>query len=214
MIEAKRPAGAEGSGAGGPPPGVRGAGGPPPGVAGAGHAIDPTTSGFEGREELLGQAVAMAIRTLNNTVPYAHEMNDALVKMHLTAIQFAKNQGKLAEFVEHDVKTMAPMLNRMRAAIEKTGDRELALVGMFDRTACHYQLALDTKNEPGRRTFTTPYSVVLEMGRRIGQFDLTEQELHEVWTKPRYHGYAAACGVKIRVSDIAPDRKVTVELVD
>ncbi len=190
------------------------AGGPPPGVGAVHNPMDAKLSGFEGREPMLGQAVAMAIRTLADTVPYQHEMNDALVKMHLTALQFAKNQGLVAEFVAHDVRTMAPMLGRMRAAIDKTGNRELALVGMFDRTACHYQLCLDTEVVPGRRTFTAPFGVVLAMGTRIGQFDMTETEIHEIWTRPRFLGYADACGVQIDVSDIGTDRKISVRLLD
>ncbi|MCS6946578.1 MAG: hypothetical protein NZM12_03065 [Steroidobacteraceae bacterium] len=173
-----------------------------------------TSSGFEGREALLGQAVALAIRTLKDAVPYQHEMNDALVKMHLTALQFAKNKGLVKDFVEHDIRTMQPMLQRIKGFIEKTGDREIALVGMFDRTTCFYQLCLDLQGEKGRREFTFPFRTVLEMGRRIGQFDLTEQEVHELWIKPRLHGYAAAVGVKLDVSDIGPDGKVVVKLLD
>jgi len=176
--------------------------------------MEGTSSGFEGREELLGQAVALAIRTLKDSMPYQHEMNDALVKMHLNAVQFAKNTGRIAQFVEHDVKTMQPMLQRMKAIIERTGDREVALTGMFDRTACLYQLCLDLKSEPGKRTFTFPFTNVLTVSRRIGQFDLADQEVHEIWLKPRLHGYAAVLGVRIHVSDIGPDNKVTVSLVD
>lgn len=204
-----------GVGAGGPPPGV-GAGGPPPGVGRPGGAgtMDGTASGFEGREELLGRAVAMAIRTLKDSVPYQHEMNDALVKMHLAAVQFAKNQGLLREFVQHDIQTMLPMLARMKGIIEKTGNRETALVGIFDRTTCLYQLCLDLESAPGRRTFTFPFTHVLEVSRRIGQFDLTNAEVHEHWLKPRLLGYAAVMGVTLQVSDIGPDHKVTVSLVD
>jgi hypothetical protein len=217
MIEAKRAAGTEHARAGGPPPGV--AGGPPPGVTGGpppgvGNPIEARTSGFEGREQLLGQAVAIAIRTLSDAVPYQHEINDALVKMHLAHVQFAKNQGLLKEVVADDVERMKPMLLRMKAAVEKTGNQEIALIGMFDRTACHYQLCLDSVTEPGRRVFKAPYGLVLEMGRRIGQFDLTEEEIHEVWTKPRFHGYAAVVGIRLKVSDLGPDRKITVELAD
>lgn len=212
MIEAKRAVGTES--AGGPPAGVRGAGGPPPGVIPGGNPLHSNKSGFEGREQLLGSAVALAIKTLADSVPYQHEMNDALVKMHLTAVQFAKNTGVIANMVAHDVKTMAPVLGRMKAAIEKTGDKELALVGIFDRTACHYQLCLDTTSSPGKREFSAPYGTVLEMGRRIGQFDMTEQEIHEIWTKPRLQGYADAMGVKLSISDIGADKKITVQLVD
>jgi hypothetical protein len=176
--------------------------------------MEGTSSGFEGREELLGKAVAMAIRTLKDSMPYQHEMNDALVKMHLNSVQFAKNAGLIKQYVEHDVKTMMPMLQRMKGMIEKTGDREIALVGMFERTACLYQLCMDLKASPGKREFTFPFTTVLTIGKRIGQFDMTDQELHEIWLKPRLLGYAEVLGVKINVSDIGPDGKVSVTLVD
>jgi hypothetical protein len=172
-----------------------------------------TASGFEGREELLGQAVSLAIRTLKDSMPYQHEMNDALVKMHLNSVQFAKNKGLLAAYVAHDVKAMEPMLQRMRAEIERTGDREVALVGMFERTTCLYQLCLDLEVAPGRRTFTFPLSHVLSISRRIGQFDLTDEEVHEHWLKARLEGYAAVLGVAVDVSAIGADGKVTVSLV-
>ncbi len=183
-------------------------GGPPPG------AMQGTKSGFEGEEDELGRNVALVLKTMSNKVPYPHEMNDALVKMHLTTVQFAKNQGMLKELVAHDVATMAPLLERIKGAIDKTGNKDLALVGMFDRTACHYQLALDTVSEPGKRTFSSPYRVVLEASKRIGQFDLTEEEIHNVWTVPRYMGYAEAVGVEIRVSPWNDDGTITVEIVD
>lgn len=175
--------------------------------------ISGTNSGFEGREELLGQAVSLAIRTLKDSMPYQHEMNDALVKMHLNSVQFAKNKGLLKEYVAHDVKAMEPMLRRMRAEIERTGDKEIALIGMFERTTCLYQLCLDLEVAPGRRTFTFPFSHVLEVSRRIGQFDLTDEELHEHWLKARLEAYAAILGVQIAVSPIGADRKVSVSLI-
>ena len=209
------------AGAGGPP-GAGGGGGPPPWVkammAGGGGGsmaqMLATSSGFEGREELLGQAVSMAIRTLKDSAPYQHEMNDALVKMHLTSVQFAKNEGVVRDYVEHDVKTMQPMLQRLKGMIEKTGEKEIALAGIFDRTTCLYQLCLDLKSEPGKRSFTFPYTTVLEIGKRIGQFDMTPQELHEIWLKPRILGYADVLGVKLNVSDIGPDGKVEVTLAE
>lgn len=210
-------AGAPGAG-GGPPPWVKAmlANGGPPGAAGAGGppGMQGTSSGFEGREEVLGKAVALAIRTLKDSFPYQHEMNDALVKMHLNSVQFAKNHGLAAAYVEHDVKTMQPMLQRMKGIIEKTGDKEVALIGMFDRTACLYQLCMDLTASPGKREFTFPFSTVLDISRKIGQFDLTDQEVHETWLKPRLLGYAEVLGVRINVSDIGPDNKVVVSLVD
>jgi hypothetical protein len=55
---------------------------------------------------------------------------------------------------------------------------------------------------------------VLEISRRIGQFDLTDREMHELWLKPRLLGYAEVLGVKINVSDIGPDNKVVVTLAE
>lgn len=199
-----------GSGGGGPPPWVKAM------MAGGGNqsmaAMLATSSGFEGREKLLGDAVSMAIRTLNDSTPYQHDMNDALVKLHLTSVQFAKNAGVIQDYVAHDVHTMQPMLQRLKGMIEKTGEKEIALAGIFDRTTCLYQLCLDLKSEPGKRSFTFPYSKVLDISRRIGQFDLTDREMHELWLKPRLLGYAAALGVTLEVSDIGPDNRVTVSL--
>ena len=209
-VAAAVPAAASPSGmAGAGSPAARAAPGAPPHAA-----MEGTSSGFEGREELLGQAVALAIRTLKDAMPYQHEMNDALVKMHLNAVQFAKDTGSLQEFVEHDIRTMEPMLKRLKGMIDSTGEKEIALSGIFDRTACLYQLCLDLESSPGVRRFTFPYSTVAAISRRIGQFDLTDRDMHELWLKPRILGYAQALGVKLNVSDIGPDNKVTVTLAD
>lgn len=202
--------GGPGSG-GGPPPWVRAmmaGGGPPGGMA----AMLATSSGFEGRERMLGDAVALALRTLKDTSPYPHDMNDALVKMHLSSVQFAKDHGVLEDYVAFDIKTMAPMLTRLKGMIDRTGEKEIALAGIFDRTACLYQLCLDLKSEPGKRSFTFPFSKVLALSRESGRLDLTDRELHERWLKPRLLGYADALGVRIEVSDIGPDGQVTAEL--
>ena len=106
---------APGSG-GGPPPWVKAmlaGGGAPQSMA----AMLATSSGFEGREKLLGDAVSMAIRTLKDTTPYQHDMNDALVKMHLTSVQFAKNAGVMSDYVAHDIQTMQPMLQRLKLSL-------------------------------------------------------------------------------------------------
>ena len=204
------PGGAPGSG-GGPPPWVRAmmaGGGPPGGMA----AMLATSSGFEGRERMLGDAVALALRTLKDSSPYQHDMNDALVRIHLSSVQFAKDKGVLPAYVAHDIKTMAPMLHRLKGMIDKTGEKEIALAGIFDRTACLYQLCLDLESKPGLRRFTFPFTKVLEIARREGGITLTAQELHEGWLKPRILGYAAELGVAITVSDIGPDGKVEAAL--
>ncbi|MFQ5635673.1 MAG: hypothetical protein ACE5G3_10145 [Gammaproteobacteria bacterium] len=173
-----------------------------------------TLSGFEGYEKELGQSINVVLKMLSNHAGYAHEMNDPLVKAHLLAIQFAKDNGELDRYVEHDIKTMLPINKRMRQIIEKTGKKEIALVGLFDRTACHYALALDSGGEGNSRTWTSPFKTVLDAAGKIGQFDLTEEEIHENWTKPRLHGYAKDMGVEIRISNLDENRRITVELVE
>ncbi len=173
-----------------------------------------TLSGFEGREEELGRSVSVLLKMLGNHAGYAHEMNDPLVKAHLLAIQYAKNHGGIAAYVEHDIRTMMPINLRMKQIIEKTGNREIALIGLFDRTACHYALALTSTGDGHQRSWQEPFGHVLKECRRLGQFDLTEQEIHEQWTRPRLLGYARCMGVGITVSDIGPDGIITVELTD
>jgi hypothetical protein len=169
--------------------------------------------GFEGREELLGQAMNMVIKTLNQTQPYQHQVNGALVLAHLAAIQFAKNNNMLVKYVEHDRKMMEPINYRMGKLIEQTGNKELALEAIFDITECHYQLVLDTRIETGKRTWVSPYKDNLAACVRIGQMDMTEEEIHGEWTKPRLFAYAKDMGVEFHVSDLAADGTITCELL-
>lgn len=178
------------------------------------HYAQAMKSGFEGREEELGKAMSVVFKTMKNTTPYVHEVNDGIVKSWLVSIQYAKNRGELEEFVAHDIATMEPINQRLKKVIENAGDKEIALIGIFDHTACHYHLVLETESEPGKRTWRSPFKTVLDACRKIGQFDLTEQEIHENWTVPRLMGYADALGVKFKVSPWSDDGVLTCELVD
>ena len=169
-------------------------------------------SGFEGREELLGRGLVQLLKTVIADAPYQHHLNDAALKAHLNAIQFAKNLGRLPELVAHDVKTLSPINTRVGQLVAKTGNPEYGLVAMFERTDCWYQLVLEWQVEPGRRTWRSPFHTVLEMGRRIGHFDLTEQEVHEQWTAARIYGYAADIGIKVRVSPWHESGRLSCEL--
>lgn len=177
------------------------------------HFLEAMTSGFEGREEELGKSISTVLKTLKNIKPYPHEINDGLIKAWLVSIQFAKDRGILHELVEHDIKTMEPVNLILNSLVEETGDPENALVGMIDHTACHYHMVLETKIEPGKRIWTSPFKNVLDVSRRIKQFDLTEQEIHENWTVPRLMGYAETIEVDIKVSDWNEDRIICVEVV-
>ena len=169
-------------------------------------------TGFEGREAEVGKAVQLALKTMANSAGYQHEMNDALVKARLQAMQFAKDHNMMAEYVAHDRKTMAPINTRVGMIIEKTGDKEAALVGLCERTACHYQLVLETQAEPGKRTWKSPWKNVLDACKRMEMFDLTEQEIHETWFVPRIMAYAEDMGVKVKVSEWNEDGVISIEL--
>jgi len=171
-------------------------------------------SGFEGREEYLGRGLMQLLKTIIADQPYQHHMNDAALKATLVAMHFAKNNNMLPQFVEHDIRTLDPVNKRVGAMVEKTGNPEYGLIAMFERTDCWYQTVLEYKTEPGRRTWLSPYRVVLEAGTRIGQFDMTEQEIHEQWTTPRLLGYAEAIGIKVKVSPWQDDGWLSCELID
>ncbi|MBM3514951.1 MAG: hypothetical protein FJX59_14750 [Alphaproteobacteria bacterium] len=200
-------------GAGGPPPGVM-----PHGVQLAGNGRpNPTVamkSGIEGREKEFGEAVGVLMKTFMDTMPYVHEFNDALVKAHLSHIQFAKNHGLINEMHADDQKNMSPMLTRVKKSIEQTGNKELAMIAMFERTSCFYQMIATYHSEPGKRTWKSPFGLVLDMGTRIGQFDITEQDVHDLWLKPRLYGYAQQLGVEIKVTEtLGPDKMITCEMI-
>ena len=75
-------------------------------------------SGWEGRERELGLIMNMFYKTLEDNDSYQHEVNDALVKHHLTSMQFAKDQNLVKEAVQHEIDTETPMLKRVGKMIE------------------------------------------------------------------------------------------------
>jgi hypothetical protein len=164
------------------------------------------------RQRRLGFAVSTAIKTINSDEPYMHEMNDALVKMTLTYIQFAKDHDLLDDLIQMEVRTQSPMLTRVGKLIRETGNQELALLAITDRTSCFYQLVEDAQREPGTITFRSPYGNVLAQSTRIGQHDLTEKEIHEIWTVPRIKGQAELLGVDVQVSEWQDDGMVTISV--
>ena len=83
----------------------------------AGKKFDGATSGYEGREDRLGRSMAVVLKSLNATEPYQHDINDALVKMILTTLQFAKNNDMIDELIASDVEVVRPLLERVLSLI-------------------------------------------------------------------------------------------------
>jgi hypothetical protein len=203
--------------AGGPPAHVAASGGTPPGAGGPPNVAaiadrylkvaDFPNKLFElldGREKDLAEGLIMVLRTIADNVPYIHEHNDALIKLHLQSVQFAKDRGLMDEFVEHDVKTMAPVNARMGKMIEATGEKEIAVIAVAEFSGCHFQMITERprRSHDGlRRTWTSPFKTALDAGTGIGQFDTTEEWLHYNYTIPRFQGYAKTMGVEFEFNE-------------
>ena len=168
------------------------------------------TSGYEGMEDQLARAMNVVLMTLNERSAYQHDINDALVKMILTTIQFAKDNDMIDELIANEVETTRPLLERVRRNYLKTGQLDTAMVGMIDSTACAYQLYLKIDKTDAERSWQSPFGLVLEQTRRMGQHDLTEQEVHDIWIKKRYHAFAEVVGVELSISDIDENGRVSV----
>jgi len=167
-------------------------------------------------DEALGRYILTAVKTMNHNASYQHEYNDALVKLHLTAVSFAKETDMYEELVDVDVKTTEYMMKRIGSAIKMTGREDFALMAIFEQTTCFFQLVDDLQwNSPTSITYTTPFSRVLEASQKVDIFaGLTEEEVHNNYTVPRYMAYAEIMGVELEVSPLGENGEITVSLVN
>ena len=101
-------------------------------------------TGFEGREAEVGKAVQLALKTMANSAGYQHEMNDALVKARLQAMQFAKDNGMMEQYVEHDIKTMRP-INRPGRSDYRQNGRQVKLPSLVCANALPVITSLSSK---------------------------------------------------------------------
>ncbi len=169
---------------------------------------------FSGREKEVGLFASKMIKTLIHNSAYRHEMSDALVKQGLEFMQYAKDTGNLEEVARKDAMTQFPMLKRVGSIIEKNGKKELALVAITDQTTCFFQLVGEVERGTGWVRYKAPYGHVLEQTSRLGMHDLTEEEIHEGWTKPHIEVWSEVMGVEITVSDWQEDGMVTLTVPD
>ncbi|NND54523.1 MAG: hypothetical protein HKN56_06090 [Gammaproteobacteria bacterium] len=167
-------------------------------------------------EAELGEYILTAVKTMNHNGSYQHEYNDALVKLHLTAVAMAKDNDLYDELVANDVKTTEFMMRRMAGAIKMTGREDFALKAIFEQTTCFFQL-VDTLNwnSDTSVTYTSPFGRVMAASQNVGIFDtLTEEEVHNKYTIPRYMAYADIMGVELDVSPLGENGEITVSLVN
>jgi len=167
-------------------------------------------------DEELGRYILTAVKTMNHNASYQHEYNDALVKLHLTAVSFAKETNMYEKLVDVDVKTTEYMMKRIGSAIKMTGREDFALMAIFEQTTCFFQLVDELQwNSPTSVTYTTPFGRVMDASQKVGIFaNLTEEEVHNNYTVPRYLAYAEVMGVKLDVSPLGANGEITVTLVN
>lgn len=161
------------------------------------------------QQRMLGLAVAKSIKTISNDTPYQHEPNDALVKAHLTTVQFAKDNGMVKELIEHEAKTQMFMINRVGKMIRDGGSLELGTIALTERTACFYQLVQEYQRTGTTMRWKAPYGNVLAVSVPLGQHNMTEQEIHDIYTRPLMQLQAEIMGVEVDVSDIDADGWIT-----
>ena len=167
-------------------------------------------------DEELGKYILTAVKTKNHNDSYQHQFNDALVKLHLTAVSMAKDNDMYDVLVANDVKTTEFMMKRIGGAIKMTGREDFALKAIFEQTTCFFQL-VDTVNWTSETsvTYTSPFKRVLEASQNVGIFaNLTEEEVHNNYTIPRYMAYADIMGVKLDVSPLGENGEITVSLLN
>lgn len=169
---------------------------------------------LSGQELELGMAVEALIKALNNHEPYQHEANDALIKATLTSLQFAKDNDLVDAWIDAQVMTQMPMIRRVGTMIEKTGNTELGLLALTERTACFYQLVIEYQRDGDTIRWRSPYWNVLAQTSRLGQHDMTEQWIHENYTVPLMQKQAAGMGMVAEISDWQDDGWVSLRLVE
>lgn len=89
----------------------------------------------------------------------------------------------LKQVVDEDVNSQRQQLERVRRLIERTGNRDLAIVGIFEQPV------------------------------RMGIHALSERETHEKWTIPRMQAHARVLGLELEVSPRRDDGMVTVSVL-
>jgi hypothetical protein len=132
-------------------------------VAGVVEDLDGKLDLSASSDEEFGRYILTAVKTLNHNQGYQHQFNDALVKLHLTAVSMAKDNGMYEELVANDTKTTRFMMERIGGAIKMTGREDYALKAIFEQTSCMFHLVDDVEwSSPTSVTYTSPFGRVLE----------------------------------------------------
>ncbi len=158
----------------------------------------------EDRSAELGRLISDVFRTYQMRLPYWHQANDALIKEHLKTFDYALKRDILPDLVKHDVDSMYEILSERVYWVEQTGDISLALDAVTTPT-CFRNLTVGEGFQwhgKNKVSWLSPYQRVLEKGwKRNIWTDVTEEKIHQLWTKPRFLGYAKHLECHFDISD-------------
>jgi hypothetical protein len=143
-------------------------------------------------------AIQMLFQTYSDNIPYPHKFNDALVKSHLTNLDFAIKHNLWQEHVDHEVAVLEPILEMIGGWIPEKG-LDSALYGMYEGNSCNYQLFEKIQVLDCERRFQCPYKEMIEITCSLGTMDLTWEDVHNKWCIPLWKGFAARIGIEIEV---------------
>lgn len=163
-----------------------------------------------------GRLLSDIYRNYQMRLPYWHQMNDALIKEQLKTFDFALQRDIMPEIVQHDADSMYEILHERVHWIEQTGDISLALDAVTTPT-CFRNLTIGEGFQwHGDRkvSWISPYKRILEAGwKRKIWLNVTEEKIHQTWTKPRFLAFAKHLDCHFDVSDWDEEtRLITVEV--
>jgi hypothetical protein len=164
----------------------------------------------------LGRLISDVFRTYQMRMPYTHQANDALIKEQLKTFDFASQRGIMPEIVQHDLDSMYEILHERVYWVEQTGDLHLALDAVTTPT-CFRNLTIGEGFQwhgPHKVSWVSPYKRILEKGwKRNIWTEVTEEKIHNMWTKPRYEGFARHLECHFDISDWDDDtRLISIEV--
>lgn len=154
---------------------------------------------FSEQSAKLEPAVRMLFQTYTDVIPYPHKFNDALVKAHLTGLDFAVKHNLWKEKAEHEAYILGPILEMIKGWKEEEGPNK-GLWGMYEANSCNYQLFEKIEVKDGERSFPCPYKEILEISEALGTFTITWEDVHEKWCKPLWNAFAKKIGIEIEVT--------------
>jgi hypothetical protein len=149
----------------------------------------------------LNKGLKVLIKTYNNTKPYPHKFNDALIKTDLRTLDFAKRKGLEKGLAEHEAYVLKPIIDgRIKQQTAEIG-KDRFLFWNFERPSCGYQRYEDIRIKDRERSFPCPYKNILEyINKDMGTYKITWNDVCSRFCTLRWEAFAKrAGGVKLKV---------------